>query len=159
MGHAVRSDSSASISVRLHNQNNRRKPINRFGAALLCAFLLLTGSQTLLSQVTAPTEPVGTASATQTATIQLSSNFTLGSISVLIQGAPGLDFNLASGGSCAVGASYTAGQTCTVNYTFTPTKPGNRMGAIVLFDNTTPTPVRPIDNLPHGHGQRANGGL
>ena len=91
--------------------------------------------------MTAPTEPVGTASATQTATIQLSANFTLGSISVLIQGAPGLDFNLASGGSCAVGASYTAGQTCTVNYTFTPTKPGNRMGAIVLFDNTTPTPV------------------
>jgi sugar lactone lactonase YvrE len=90
---------------------------------------------------TAPTEPVGTASSTQTATILLTNSFTLGSINVLTQGASGLDFNLISGGTCAVGSSYTAGQTCTVNYTFTPTAPGTRLGAIVVFDNTAPTPV------------------
>ena len=51
---------------------------------------------------TAPTETVGTASGTQTATILFSSSFTLGSISVVTQGATGLDFNYASGGTCAV---------------------------------------------------------
>ena len=93
------------------------------------------------SSYSLPTEPVGTASATQTATFLLTSSFTLGSISVLTQGAPGPDFTLASGGTCAVGVSYSAGQSCTVNYTFSPTVPGTRLGAIVLFDNTTPTPV------------------
>ena len=83
---------------------------------------------------TAPTEPVGTASGPQTATILLSSSFTLGSISVVTQGAPNLDFNLAPGGTCTVGTAYAAGQTCTVKFTFTPTAPGQRMGAIVIVD-------------------------
>jgi len=85
---------------------------------------------------TAPTETVGTASGTQTATILFSSSFTLGSISVVTQGATGLDFNYASGGTCTVGAAYTAGLICTVNYTFTPITPGQRMGAIVITDGS-----------------------
>jgi DNA-binding beta-propeller fold protein YncE len=83
---------------------------------------------------TAPTEPVGTASGTQSATILLSSSFTLGSISVVTQGTPNLDFNIAPGGTCNVGTAYTAGQTCTVKFTFTPKAPGQRMGAILLLD-------------------------
>ena len=119
---------------------SRRSMATRwFTGVALC--LLLAGSHSLFCQVTAPTEPVGTASATQTATITLSSSFTLGSISVVTQGATGLDFNVASGGTCTVGTAYTSGQHCSVNYTFTPTKSGTRYGAIVLFDNTTPTPV------------------
>jgi len=90
------------------------------------------------SSYTAPTEPVGTTSAPQTATILLPASFRLGSIGVLTQGAANLDFNLAAGGTCTVGAVYTAGDTCTVNYTFKPTEPGARMGAILLYDNTTP---------------------
>ena len=86
---------------------------------------------------TAPTEPVGTASGTQTATLLFNSSFTLGSINVLTQGAPGLDFNTAGGGTCAVGSSYSAGQTCTVNYTFTPIAPGTRFGAITIVDNSS----------------------
>jgi DNA-binding beta-propeller fold protein YncE len=98
----------------------------------------VTQSVTVLPIVyTAPTEPVGTASGTQTATLLFNSSFTLGSINVLTQGAPGLDFNAASGGTCAVGASYSAGQTCTVNYTFTPIAPGTRFGAITIVDNST----------------------
>jgi len=88
-----------------------------------------------------PTEPVGTSSGTLTATVSLTSSFTLGLIGVITQGAPNLDFRFASGGTCMVGIAYTAGQTCTVNYTFKPTTPGMRMGAILLYDNTTPTPV------------------
>jgi sugar lactone lactonase YvrE len=98
----------------------------------------VTQSVTVLPIVyMAPTEPVGTASGTQTATLLFNSSFTLGSINVLTQGAPGLDFNAASGGTCAVGSSYSAGQTCTVNYTFTPIAPGTRFGAITIVDNST----------------------
>ena len=77
-----------------------------------------------------------TASGSQIAAILLSSNFTLGSISVVTQGAPNLDFNFASGGTCTVGTAYSAGQTCTVEFSFTPRAPGQRMGAIVLVDGS-----------------------
>ena len=98
----------------------------------------VTQSVTVLPIVyMAPTEPVGTASGTQTATLLFNSSFTLGSINVLTQGAPGLDFNTAGGGTCAVGSSYSAGQTCTVNYTFTPIAPGTRFGAITIVDNSS----------------------
>src|ERR1017187_9861288 len=54
MGHDVCSDSSALISVRLHNQNNSRKPMalrNWFGAALLFLFALLWVGQRSVAQV------------------------------------------------------------------------------------------------------------
>jgi hypothetical protein len=81
----------------------------------------------------APTEPVGTTSATQTVTILLSSSFTLQSISMVTQGIPNLDFNPDSGGTCIAGTTYSAEQSCTVNFTFTPKAPGLRMGAILLL--------------------------
>ena len=90
---------------------------------------------------TAPTESVGTSSGTETAIIWLPNGFTLGSISVVTQGAPNLDFNLVSGGTCVVGNTYSAGVNCTVNYTFKATAPGIRMGAINLYGNSSPTPV------------------
>jgi len=83
---------------------------------------------------TSPTQQIGTSSGVQTAAILLSKNFTLGSISVVTQGAPNLDFTYASGGTCAIGTVYTAGQVCTANYTFAPRVPGQRMGAILLKD-------------------------
>ena len=109
------------------------------GSAYISASLNGVNSNTSVLAVNsdtyiAPTEPVGTAGDTQTATILLSSSFTLQSISVVTQGAPNLDFNLAPGGTCNVGTAYTAGQTCTVRYTFTPNAPGQRMGAILLLD-------------------------
>ena len=91
----------------------------------------------------APTEPVGTQSLPQTAAIQIplaDANFTLGSIAVVTQGATGLDFQPASGGTCTVGKNYQAGDACTVNYTFKPLAPGMRLGAIEIFDNSA-TPV------------------
>jgi hypothetical protein len=90
------------------------------------------------AQTTAPTTSVGSTSAVQTATLTFIENPTVASINVLTQGAPKLDFQLASGGTCAEGASYTKGQTCTVSYTFRPTHPGIRYGAVALYDNASP---------------------
>ena len=92
---------------------------------------------------TAPTEPAGTPSGAQTATLIFNSNTTLNSdlataIQVLTLGAPNKDFVYAAGGTCAAGATYSAGQSCTVSYTFTPKYPGQRLGAIVLYDNSAP---------------------
>jgi len=61
---------------------------------------------------------------------------TLGSIAVVTQGATGLDFTNAGGGSCAVGTAYAAGITCTVNVSFTPKFAGTRYGAAKLLDGS-----------------------
>jgi sugar lactone lactonase YvrE len=82
------------------------------------------------------TEPIGTSSATQTATVTITTAGTLQTISVLTQGAIGLDFNAASGGTCSLGTAYSVGQTCTVNYTFKPTRPWIRYGGIALADSS-----------------------
>ena len=58
---------------------------------------------------------------------------TLGSTAVLTQGAKGLDFTDAGGGSCTANTAYTAGETCTVNVTFKPRYPGARYGAVELL--------------------------
>jgi N-acetylneuraminic acid mutarotase len=116
------------------------------GAATITASLsgVTSNSATLTvtqASSTGTTEPVGTTSPTQTATIHLPNSFTLGSIAVVTQGAASLDFNFVSGGTCTVGSAYSAGLNCSVNYTFKPVAPGLRMGAINLYDNTSPTPV------------------
>ena len=59
---------------------------------------------------------------------------TLGSVSVLTEGASGAEFANAGSGTCAVGASYGGGSSCTVAVIFTPTFAGSRNGAIVLDD-------------------------
>ncbi|HXR97097.1 MAG TPA: MBG domain-containing protein [Terriglobales bacterium] len=84
-------------------------------------------------QTVVPGTPAGQSSQILLAPVTFSASGTLASISVVTMGATNLDFNQSTGvGSCAVGASYTAGQSCTVAYTFTPTTPGERLGAIVL---------------------------
>ncbi|HEY2859233.1 MAG TPA: choice-of-anchor D domain-containing protein [Terracidiphilus sp.] len=83
---------------------------------------------------TAPDTNVGSASPTQTATIEFAASGTLNTIEVLTQGAVNLDFKAASGGTCAIGMAYTARQTCTVSYIFDPLHPGLRIGAIRLSD-------------------------
>ncbi len=57
---------------------------------------------------------------------------TLGSTAVLTQGATGLDFTDAGGGTCQANTAYAAGQTCYVNVNFRPRFAGTRFGAAVL---------------------------
>jgi hypothetical protein len=75
-------------------------------------------------------------SATQTATVTITTAGTLHSISVLTRGATGLDFQevLPDAGTCTPGTAFAIGDTCTVQYTFTPTHPWIRYGGIALFD-------------------------
>ncbi len=57
---------------------------------------------------------------------------TLKGISVLTQGASGLDFSNAGSGTCTVNTTYSVGQSCTVSVTFAPKFAGLRMGAVEL---------------------------
>ena len=72
------------------------------------------------------------AQSTLTATVKVAAG-TLESIHVFTQGSEKFDFSAAPGGTCTVGQSYLAGQTCTVNILFHPLYPGERRGAVVLL--------------------------
>jgi sugar lactone lactonase YvrE len=61
---------------------------------------------------------------------------TLGSTTVLTQGATGLDFTDAGSDTCTAGTVYNAGNTCTVNVKFSPQFPGPRYGSVELLSTT-----------------------
>ncbi len=67
---------------------------------------------------------------------------TIGAPAVLTQGAPGKDFADAGTGSCTTNGTthvYAAGDTCTVDVTFTPMAAGERYGAAVLQNSSGTT--------------------
>jgi sugar lactone lactonase YvrE len=86
------------------------------------------------------TVPVGNLSVSMTLTFTFNSAGSLSGTTpyqVLTQGAKNLDFNAAAtqeSNACDGITAYTAGETCTVNATFTPTKPGPRYGAVELLN-------------------------
>ena len=79
---------------------------------------------------------IGTTSPANTLAFVFDTGGTLGGTAVLTQGAPGLDFKDAGTGTCAANTAYTAGESCTINVTFTPRFAGTRTGAAVLYDST-----------------------
>ena len=81
------------------------------------------------------TVAIGQTSATIPLTFTFDSGGTIGSPVALTQGAAGLDFAVASGGTCTAG-TYSAGETCTVNVTFTPKFAGLRNGAVLLQNSS-----------------------
>jgi len=105
-------------------------------AAVCAVFLFAVAS----ARAQVLTEPVGTTSPVETATVAVTTAGTLGAINVLTQGAQNLDFNFMSGGNsskCVIGNTYNVGQTCTVQFTFTPMAPGTRYGGITLMSGNT----------------------
>jgi large repetitive protein len=81
--------------------------------------------------------PVGLASnRSNTVTLTIPAATTLTSIAVRTQGAAGLDFADAGGGTCATGTAYAANAKCTVQVSFAPLSTGNRYGAVVLSDSS-----------------------
>ena len=73
-------------------------------------------------------------SSTTTLTYVFSQPVGIGAPVVVTQGTAGLDFTTSSG-TCAP-QTYSHGQTCTVDVTFTPLYPGLRMGAVVFSDTS-----------------------
>lgn len=106
-----------------------------FSQAVSLAFLAVAtaGAQTNLGAVS-----LGQ-SATAAATLTVPAPGTAGTVSVVTQGAAGLDFSDAGTGTCAAGASYAAGQTCTVDVLFKPSYAGTRYGRAALRDVTGKT--------------------
>ena len=75
---------------------------------------------------------VGAVSTPVTINVLIQTTGLLSSIKVLSRGNTNIDFQNMGSGSCTVGVSYPAGQTCTVSVGFQPKYPGLRSGAIVL---------------------------
>ena len=75
---------------------------------------------------------IGSASGAETLNFSISAGTTVGSIAVLTQGAPNMDFTQATGSTCTA-AVYASTTSCTVNVIFTPKAAGLRLGAVVFF--------------------------
>jgi hypothetical protein len=82
------------------------------------------------------TEPVGSTTASMPFTFNFGSTTTMGATTVLTNGLTGMDFADAGTGNCTSGTTINAGDSCTVNITFTPSLAGYRNGAVVLQDNS-----------------------
>jgi sugar lactone lactonase YvrE len=78
---------------------------------------------------------VGSTATAQTATIAVKTSGTIRTIKVRTLGSDGFDYSTSGTGTCAIGASFSAGQTCTLAIGFKPTAPGDRPGAAVLLDS------------------------
>ncbi|MGD0730849.1 MAG: choice-of-anchor D domain-containing protein [Terracidiphilus sp.] len=90
------------------------------------SFTGTTASQNLGS------EAIGSMSAAQTLNFSVTAGTTIGSIAVVTEGLPNLDFAGATGTTCAA-SQYALAAACVVNVTFAPTAAGLRMGAVVFF--------------------------
>lgn len=87
----------------------------------------LTGTTTNLGET-----PLGS---TKSATLNFTvvAGVTLGRVGILTWGQPGLDFTDAGQSTCTP-QTYLANTLCVVNINFTPSAPGPRGGAVVLYD-------------------------
>jgi hypothetical protein len=79
---------------------------------------------------------VGTAQPAQSIGVFFTAAGTISSTQTFTRGASSLDYNTATGGTCADGTAYTLGQFCTVNIVFTPKYAGARNGAVLLSDSS-----------------------
>lgn len=79
---------------------------------------------------------VGATGSTFPETFVFDSSGVLGPVSVTTKGASGMDFTNAGTGTCVPNTTYGAGQSCTVNVTFTPKFAGVRYGAVELEDTS-----------------------
>lgn len=122
----------------------------------VCGLLFVTlGFCAVVNAQNLPIGPVsvGQTSSIQTATLTFTSPTIAGSpftINVLKQGSSGLDFNFANGGNCSPTATYNAGDTCTVNYTFSPLHPGFQTGAVSLTVGSTALATTYISGVGNG---------
>ena len=114
---------------------------------LLLAIAFLFPSEMALAQVTYTgttpsvnfgSQAIGSTSAAQSLSFNVSAGTTVGSVAVLTLGSPNLDFANAAGTTCTA-TTYSSATTCMVNVTFKPVAAGSRGGAVVFFSGTNNT--------------------
>lgn len=118
-------------------------------AALLLSSAICNGAQAQMTAEAVSTNvgsanvcPSGSstpAPCSQSATISftVAAGTTIGSVNVVTQGAPNLDFIATTPDTSATlctAQTYSGATTCTVDVTFAPRYPGQRMGAVVIRD-------------------------
>lgn len=125
---------SSALSLNPSKSSPSRKSSRLFPALAGIAPLFLLGAFAHAQATNFGSEAIGTTTSATSVTVTFTASATLNSVSVLTQGATGLDFADAGGGTCTVGTGYSSADTCTVNVTFNPKFAGTRYGAVVLQD-------------------------
>jgi sugar lactone lactonase YvrE len=124
---------AASFSPKFSSLCSRISPLLLLTILLLPAIALAQVSYTGTPvSVSFSSQAIGSPSAANTLNFSITAGTTVGSIGVLTQGAPNLDFANAAGSTCTA-KTYSSAANCTVNVTFTPRYAGSRMGAVVFF--------------------------
>lgn len=99
--------------------------------ALACLSVLANQAFAAPTSVNFGTVPLGQTTPAQTITVNFSQSGQIKAVKAVLNGSSGFDFN-ETGGTCQAGSTYQAGQSCTVQASFTPLAPGVRNGAIVI---------------------------
>ena len=110
-------------------KRSRRRP---WMAGLAVLAMGLAAGSAAPAQTAFGSSPLGTPVAAQSVTVTATVAGQVSQVEVLTMGASGLDYSAAASGSNCVGANLAVGQTCTEQVVFTPTAPGQRLGAVVL---------------------------
>jgi sugar lactone lactonase YvrE len=113
-------------------RSQQRHSFQTYFVFILC-LVLLTLSPRAFAQaafVFQPAVTVGGVPQLQTVPVTIQTTGTLGTVKVLTQGSPNLDFTLSSVGSCPT----TPGQVCDVSVSFLPKYPGVRFGSVLILD-------------------------
>lgn len=85
-------------------------------------------------------QTVATTSLAQTVTVSNSGNAALAISGLTLSGAQAAEFQIASGGTCAVGASVATGGSCTVKLAFAPAATGARSASLAISHNAAGSP-------------------
>jgi sugar lactone lactonase YvrE len=80
-------------------------------------------------------QAIGSTSGAQMLSFFIGAGTTVGSVEVLTQGSPNLDFASAAGTTCKT-QQYSSGTNCAVDVVFTPKGTGTRYGAVVFLDGS-----------------------
>ncbi len=103
------------------------------GRAILLNMAVVCASATSQStNIFTGSVAVGQSSLPLSVSVTLTAGGVAGAPVALTQGVANSDFAVTSGGTCASGTSYIAGQQCTVMVVFQPKYPGSRSGAVVI---------------------------
>ena len=105
-------------------------------STVVSAFAVAFASVSLFAQVPLGEVTLGTSNAIPV-TVTIANAGKLASVAVVTGGAEHMDFTEAGGGTCKIGKTYLANETCTVRVRFSPELAGTRLGGISLSDNNS----------------------